>query len=420
MVFNSPCLTDKKELIHHEVEMVINSPWIMPLLGTKGLASPEQTATVGLFNKATKTANYMVLEGVLMKNKDAASSRDIQLICAEFSSIQVKTQADWMLLQSSYFNPQVPTGRVVVPTGRYVVPAGKVIIIVSPGRLSLVPTGRVLSPGEPSVIFGRDFLVTTKSKVDFNVGEMRIDLTMLEEERDIDALGELIENIEEVGSLNRELVKMGKACRNKGHNVNKLTPPPPSKIEGIPPLQSIVPQPVYHPLSQKQKEKVKEALGKKYKELEESKPILEVLENYMTYKKKLDEVMMGRARLRNNEFGEEYKMSIVEHGLYKNLGLSDPIPYHSNLTMADNNQAKAMGEVKNVRIQIGYQAYLVDFLVLDIPVDKELPLLLGRLFLSTCGAVIDMGRGTMSIDDGVIRHTYFPKPKAKAVGSHSR
>ncbi|GKE84589.1 hypothetical protein Tco_1558331, partial [Tanacetum coccineum] len=41
----------------------------------------------------------------------------------------------------------VPTSRVVVPTGRYVVPAGKVIIIVSPGRLSLVPTGRVLSPG---------------------------------------------------------------------------------------------------------------------------------------------------------------------------------------------------------------------------------------------------------------------------------
>ncbi|GJV40035.1 hypothetical protein Tco_1418475 [Tanacetum coccineum] len=55
-------------------------------------------------------------------------------ICAEVSCVQVKTQADWMLLY-------------VVPTGRYVVPAGKVIIIVSPGRLSLVPTGRILSPG---------------------------------------------------------------------------------------------------------------------------------------------------------------------------------------------------------------------------------------------------------------------------------
>ncbi|GKF07913.1 hypothetical protein Tco_0042137 [Tanacetum coccineum] len=41
----------------------------------------------------------------------------------------------------------VPTGRVVVPTGRYVVLAGKVIIIVSTGRLNLVPTGRILSPG---------------------------------------------------------------------------------------------------------------------------------------------------------------------------------------------------------------------------------------------------------------------------------
>ncbi|GKE62712.1 hypothetical protein Tco_1513079 [Tanacetum coccineum] len=46
----------------------------------------------------------------------------------------------------------VPTGRVVVPTGRYVVPAGKVIIIVSPGRLSLVPTGRVLSSGRVKIV----------------------------------------------------------------------------------------------------------------------------------------------------------------------------------------------------------------------------------------------------------------------------
>nr|GEY56025.1 retrovirus-related Pol polyprotein from transposon TNT 1-94 [Tanacetum cinerariifolium] len=60
------------------VKMVINSPWIMPILGTKELASPKQTAPVS-------TSRYVV-----------------------------------------------PTGRVVVPTGRYVVPAGRVV----------VPTGR--------------------------------------------------------------------------------------------------------------------------------------------------------------------------------------------------------------------------------------------------------------------------------------
>ncbi|GKA77861.1 retrovirus-related pol polyprotein from transposon TNT 1-94, partial [Tanacetum coccineum] len=82
--------------------------------------------------------------------------------------------------------------------------------------------------------------------------------------------------------------------------------------------------------------------------------------------------------------------------------------------MADNMQAKVMGKVKNVRIQIGYQAYMVDLLILDIPVDPELPLLLGRPFLRTCRAIIDMGRGTLCIDDGVIRHTYFPKPRSKS------
>ncbi|GJZ60426.1 hypothetical protein Tco_0616242 [Tanacetum coccineum] len=52
----------------------------------------------------------------------------------------------------------------------------------------------------------------------------------------------------------------------------------------------------------------------------------------------------------------------------------DPRPYQKNLTMADNTQAKAI----------------------------------------TCGAIIDMGRGTLCIDDGVIRHTYFPKPRSKS------
>nr|GEZ52081.1 putative reverse transcriptase domain-containing protein [Tanacetum cinerariifolium] len=52
---------------------------------------------------------------------DAVFSRDIPLICADFSNILGKTQSS-----------------------RYVVPAGNVII-VSSGRLSLIPTGRVLT-----------------------------------------------------------------------------------------------------------------------------------------------------------------------------------------------------------------------------------------------------------------------------------
>ncbi|GJR26025.1 hypothetical protein Tco_1102257 [Tanacetum coccineum] len=78
--------------------------------------------------------------------------------------------------------------------------------------------------GEPSVIFGRDFLVTSESSVDFGIGEIDIDLTMFEEMKDIYVmLDALIKNSDEVGSSNGDLVKMGKASRNKNHNVNKLT-----------------------------------------------------------------------------------------------------------------------------------------------------------------------------------------------------
>ncbi|GJT45893.1 hypothetical protein Tco_0954608 [Tanacetum coccineum] len=133
-MFNSPTLSNRKELIHRE-----GRPWVInsPCYHNKELASLEQTAidevvpksVAGLsFPAATFKQSCSVL--ILLKG---VYDEEIQ-ICAEVSCVQVKTQADWMLLY-------------VVPTGRYVVPAGKVIIIVSPGRLSLVPTGRILSPG---------------------------------------------------------------------------------------------------------------------------------------------------------------------------------------------------------------------------------------------------------------------------------
>ncbi|GJT53277.1 hypothetical protein Tco_0988331 [Tanacetum coccineum] len=267
-----------------------------------------------------------------------------------------------------------------------------------------------VNEGKPSIVFVRDFLATTKSQVNFGLGEIRMNLTKFKEGIDV------IDLLEEVGSSSGEVVKMGKANCNKGYNINKLTPPPSLRLKEIPPTSTIPPQLIYHPLTPKQMEKIKEVLDIKYKELEESKPILDVLENYVIYKKKLDEILIGKERLNKKEFSEEDKAGIIEHGLpkkmcdpgnyvlpvkingvvemvalvdtgasvsvlpyslYKDLGLGDPRPYQMNLTMADNTQAKATGEVKNVRLQIGYQAYVVDLLILDILVDLELSFLLG-------------------------------------------
>ncbi|GJT38330.1 hypothetical protein Tco_0938195 [Tanacetum coccineum] len=170
-----------------------------------------------------------------------------------------------------------------------------------------------VNEGEPSIVFGRDFLATTKSQVDFELGEIIMNLTKFKEGIDV------IDLTEEVGSSTGEVVKMGKANHNKGYNINKLTPPPSLRLEDIPPTSTIPPQPIYHPLPAKKKEKMKEVLDIKYKELEESKPILEVLENYVIYKKKLDEILIGKERLNKKEFSEEDKVGIIEHGLPKKM-----------------------------------------------------------------------------------------------------
>nr|GEV25966.1 reverse transcriptase domain-containing protein [Tanacetum cinerariifolium] len=206
-------------------------------------------------------------------------------------------------------------------------------------------------------IFGRDFLVTSKSRVDFGIGEICIDLTMLEYMKDIDVmLDVLVENLEDVGSSNDDLVKMGNVSRNKNYNINKLTPPPQLKIEEIPPISAITsPLPIYRPLTQKQKEKVKEALDHKSKlssDDYDKKAKMRIVEHVLP--KNLCDPRNFVLLVRVNRTVEMSaladmgaSLSVFPYCLFKNLGLGDPKPYNSNLTMADNTQAKAMGEVKN-------------------------------------------------------------------------
>ncbi|GKB21893.1 hypothetical protein Tco_0855816 [Tanacetum coccineum] len=81
----------------------------------------------------------------------------------------------------------------------------------------------------------------------------------------------VIDLLEEIGSSSEEVVKMGKANRNKGYNINNLTPPPSLKLEEIPSTSTIPPQPIYYPLTSKQREKMKEKCwnrSKRYRGIE--------------------------------------------------------------------------------------------------------------------------------------------------------
>ncbi|GJU79328.1 putative ribonuclease H-like domain-containing protein [Tanacetum coccineum] len=122
-IFDSGC-SRSMLLLLTAVVRVINSP----CYHNKELASPEQTATAEVVPKSVAGSSF-----------PAASSTKFHVFSSQDTSrLDVCCK---VIFQTSGSRYVVPTGRVVVPTGRYIVPAGKVIIIVSTGRLSLVPTG---------------------------------------------------------------------------------------------------------------------------------------------------------------------------------------------------------------------------------------------------------------------------------------
>ncbi|GJZ88139.1 hypothetical protein Tco_0659921 [Tanacetum coccineum] len=110
---------------------------------------PEFLLVVFIFPTGRPLPTAEVVPKSVAGSRFPAASSTIKDMCRSFMcSSQDSSRLDVavkFIFQSSRY--VVPTGGVVVPTGRYKVPVGKVIIIVSTGRLSLVPTGRVLSPG---------------------------------------------------------------------------------------------------------------------------------------------------------------------------------------------------------------------------------------------------------------------------------
>ena len=71
-------------------------------------------------------------------------------------------------------------------------------------------------------------------------------------------------------------------------------------------------------------------------------------------------------------------------------------PFFVELWLADGSLRKPHVIVKDVIVRIEYCYFLVDFLVIDMKITKELsqtPIILGQHFLATTKAIIDWGKG---------------------------
>ncbi|XP_073041995.1 uncharacterized protein [Primulina eburnea] len=93
-------------------------------------------------------------------------------------------------------------------------------------------------------------------------------------------------------------------------------------------------------------------------------------------------------------------VNIMQSSLYDKLGLRNMKPTRLSLQMADKSIRTPLGIVEDVELKIDKLKLPVDFLVLDMRDSQNVRTILGRPFLVTAGAVIDLRQGklTMEVD----------------------
>ncbi|CAL1378514.1 unnamed protein product [Linum trigynum] len=99
-------------------------------------------------------------------------------------------------------------------------------------------------------------------------------------------------------------------------------------------------------------------------------------------------------------------INVILYKLFKKLGLGEPSVTRMSIQLADRSIVHPRGIVEDLLVKVGRFFYPVDFDVLDINEDTEVPLILGRPFLTTSKALIYVHDGTIVLRDDEERITF--------------
>ncbi|XP_049372488.1 uncharacterized protein LOC125837397 [Solanum verrucosum] len=89
------------------------------------------------------------------------------------------------------------------------------------------------------------------------------------------------------------------------------------------------------------------------------------------------------------------RINLMPLSIYKKLGLGVPKPTAMRLLMANRTVKKPIGVLQDILVKVGPFIFPVDFVILDCEVDFEVPIILGRPFLATGCALVEMEKGQM-------------------------
>ncbi|GJZ03648.1 reverse transcriptase domain-containing protein [Tanacetum coccineum] len=84
-------------------------------------------------------------------------------------------------------------------------------------------------------------------------------------------------------------------------------------------------------------------------------------------------------------------INLMPYSVWNNLSLPELTPTCMTLELADRSITKPIGIAEDVFVNVGKFQFPADFVVVDFEPDPRVPLILGRCFLKTSHALIDVG-----------------------------
>ena len=93
-------------------------------------------------------------------------------------------------------------------------------------------------------------------------------------------------------------------------------------------------------------------------------------------------------------------INLMPLSVVQRLSLGELTPTAITLQMADISMAQLEGVLEDVLIKVGKFIFPVDFIIMKMEEDTQVPLLLGRPFLATGAALIDVQKGELTLRVG--------------------
>ncbi|GJT19064.1 reverse transcriptase domain-containing protein [Tanacetum coccineum] len=121
------------------------------------------------------------------------------------------------------------------------------------------------------------------------------------------------------------------------------------------------------------------------------------LSSLLRNKEKLEEIAITTV---NAESDSGASINLLPHSIYKKLGLEALTPTRMTLELANRSITHPMGIAEDVVVRVDGFTFLADFVVVNFEPDPRVPIILGRPFLRTTKALIDLYEETLTLRVG--------------------